>query len=54
MYLPGLSDLIIYGIAECHLRWAVPGDVLVSVALSSSNLEQMKDRIEKEKVVSRL
>ncbi len=54
MYLPGLSDLIIYGITECHLRWAVPGDVLVSVVLSSSNLEQVKDRIEKEMVDSGL
>jgi hypothetical protein len=52
MYLPGLLDLIIYRIAECHLLYAAPGDVCVSVALSRSKLEEVKDRIEKEKVVS--
>ena len=54
MYLPGLSDLIIYGIAECHLLYSAPLDVYVSEALSTLNFEEMKDRIEKEKVVSRL
>ena len=52
MYLPGLSDLIIYGIVECHLLYSVPIDEYVSEALLTLKLEEMKDRIEKEKVDS--